>query len=348
MWHDLVTLLVGITIRNPLEKFPFQSKVLKHALLAWASRSIWYTDVLVDYIWITCLIYYVFFRNKIPLQWPETLRGTHKSDWTRKEFVYFLNFTSTSDYGYSYLDQRVRKQFFRPQIKSINWCWQSTNRTVSKAKFGFSNDYPSSKSNFRRLGDTPRRRGRYSRSSSRSRCSSRNSNYASDNEVVEELSECFRDLVKEVKELVRNSRDPSPTRQIDHSPRAISGQPQTIIHHVPQYQPQSQLPAPPTVVQPIISPPIMPYHLGHHPMAAPPAFNYSTYPGPSYHHAFQYAQPVRPTQPGIQPLVNRLAGTVRYYHGGDFSLRFLSKPDEYSKVKMLERVVFRTELPVDQ
>lgn len=152
---------------------------------------------------------------------------------------------------------------------------------------------------FRRLGDTPRRRGRYSRSSSRSRCSSRNSNYGTDNEVVEELSECFRDLVKEVKDLVRSSRDPSPTRQIDHSPRSIAHQPaplqpQTIIHHVPQYQ-QNQLQAPPTVVQPIISPPIMPYHMGHHPLgpqvpAMAPPYNYSTYPGPSYHHAFQYTQ----------------------------------------------------------
>lgn len=124
--------------------------------------------------------------------------------------------------------------------------------------------------------------------------------------MVEELSECFRDLVKEVKDLVRSSRDPSPTRQTDHhSPRAItthhpqaSMQPQTIIHHVPHYQ-QSQLQAPQTVVQPIISPPIMPYHMGHpmghHPMGpqvAPmaPPYNYSTYPGPAYHHAFQYAQ----------------------------------------------------------
>ena len=58
--------------------------------------------------------------------------------------------------------------------------------------------------------ETPRRRGRFSRSSSRSRCSSRNSAYASDAELAEELSECVRDLVKEVKELVHRSRDPSP------------------------------------------------------------------------------------------------------------------------------------------
>ena len=123
--------------------------------------------------------------------------------------------------------------------------------------------------------------------------------------MVEELSECFRDLVKEVKDLVRSSRDPSPTRQsIDHSPRLITGQssiqPQTIIHHVPQYQQQNHLPAPQTVVQPIISPPIMPYHMPHHhPMAPPPApYNYPTYPGPSYHHAFQYTQPSPQTLPG--------------------------------------------------
>ena len=120
--------------------------------------------------------------------------------------------------------------------------------------------------------------------------------------MVEELSECFRDLVKEVKDLVRSSRDPSPTRQIDHSPRSITGQsaiqPQTIIHHVPQYQQQNQLQAPQTVVQPIISPPIMPYHMTHHPMAPPP-YNYSTYPGPSFHHhAFQYTQPSPQTLPG--------------------------------------------------
>ena len=54
------------------------------------------------------------------------------------------------------------------------------------------------------FSETPRRRGRFSR------CSSRNSAYASDAELAEELSECVRDLVKEVKELVHRSRDPSP------------------------------------------------------------------------------------------------------------------------------------------
>lgn len=127
--------------------------------------------------------------------------------------------------------------------------------------------------------ETPRRRGRFSRSSSRSRCSSRNSAYASDAELAEELSECVRDLVKEVKELVHRSRDPSPV--LTRNPPQNTGISQNlyfssltvtsfcgnglprdlfltikVIHHLPQYQPQPQY-QPPTVIQPIVQPPTM-------------------------------------------------------------------------------------------
>ena len=124
--------------------------------------------------------------------------------------------------------------------------------------------------------ETPRRRGRFSRSSSRSRCSSRNSAYASDAELAEELSECVRDLVKEVKELVHRSRDPSPvlTRNPHGNQTGIcqkihnhfsfnvylaindSFLTDKVIHHLPQYQPQPQY-QPPTVIQPIVQPPTM-------------------------------------------------------------------------------------------
>ena len=112
--------------------------------------------------------------------------------------------------------------FAEPQRDQRGEQSMSTRRTASNSDYGEESEPPR---HVRYTGlfamfapnifssnilETPRRRGRFSRSSSRSRCSSRNSAYASDAELAEELSECVRDLVKEVKELVHRSRDPSP------------------------------------------------------------------------------------------------------------------------------------------
>ncbi|CAG5103104.1 Oidioi.mRNA.OKI2018_I69.chr1.g617.t1.cds [Oikopleura dioica] len=150
-----------------------------------------------------------------------------------------------------------------------------------------------------------RQRGRHfsarsnrSRSSSNSRVSRRSSVY-SDNEATEELSNCVRDLVQEVRELVNISRDPSPIQNHRYDQPQMS--PSFPQQNAQQQQPfqQSQ-----PVFQPIIQPQVIPQMI---PIPQPYPISYPSHPPPPAHVTY-YSSPLNPQNnhppvhnPNLQP-----------------------------------------------